>query len=631
MIGLKRTGIYVLAASMMVCAVACDTNGISIIPSSLNVTSDQVLSLAEDYAGALIDINADKIIALSSSVSEDNQEFLKDFSFESVYGEDSASVYEAYYKTISYDVLEDTVTIDGDKVSVDVRFNYADYFSIAPDSYAAEGWIDAINSSEDIENIDIKFDFEVKNINGVDTLVIKNSNKIINKYFFDEVANVYFYVETFVFYEDAVEISWSKEKYEATDTIRVSLVFDKDERPNGKDVSVKVYDMALEPIFDVKTVYEAGQKLDFAVDAENIGEDYFNEGFYSVIVEAEDGSIYAADKVFVNKFVMPDLDIAVLSGLYESENVTYSMPSKLIHGVYSKAMGEYINYYFDVVIDTPDSDSAFNAGNIMNSKIIKDIPYWCDLALVPKDDSDTQCYVFITHVDKEISSAQDLTAFFAMNGVDVKCDGGMLLGSDDFLYIANSTYMKPVEPVEEEDASDLDDLLDNEDLVLDISDDSESIDNDGSDITESTEESTEETIVTDEELTDSTEASELAAETDESEDSEETSDEEVEEATSEVSEESEENVVEYVEIPVTYLVKYKDGNLFVVELVGGDQEHVDSYITSIRPLKVNAETTIDKTSTEETANEESIEEPAEETIEETTEETAAESASDKED
>ena len=96
---------------------------------------EEVLDAADTYAKAITDLDADKIVDLSSDFDDDEADLLSQMlGYEIIVG-DEKPVIEAIADTLAYEIDEESVeasTKDGEG-EVEVTFTYADYEAVMED------------------------------------------------------------------------------------------------------------------------------------------------------------------------------------------------------------------------------------------------------------------------------------------------------------------------------------------------------------------------------------------------------------------------------------------------------------------------------------------------------------------
>lgn len=163
----KKLMAIAISAAMIISLVACDKS------------AEEIVSVADDYASALVDLDAETIEEMSTEVDEDA---LAGLGFIS---EMSDAVVDAAIDTISYEVDAESseASAKDEEGSVDVTFTYVDLEALSEDEEAIESeeaFVDAIADAE-TKSITVTFDFE---LDGEDWL-IANSDDIISEVFDD--------------------------------------------------------------------------------------------------------------------------------------------------------------------------------------------------------------------------------------------------------------------------------------------------------------------------------------------------------------------------------------------------------------------------------------------------------------
>lgn len=420
---MKRIKQLVLYVFLMVvsCMTACSTSELnqkSITP----VSKEQAVSVAEDFIYSVQRFDAKNILELSNGISDSNYEYIDSFDFNLNYGDASADVYKAYCDRITFDINEDEVVVSGSKATVPVTFRYVDSYSLEPAGSDAQSWIDAIYSSENFETTDVvvELDSLFKPESSEAELLVTNADKLISRYYYDEVVNVYFFVDTYVFYDNAIKnFYWAKDAFEATDSISFSFECSEDSRPNGQEISITLFDSSMNNIYETSFSYYSGCIYGYSFSPRNINLNHFEEGFYTVTLSNEDESIYYNNAVFVNEYD-PNLSTVeivsydVYDGLLGGESYTYSKPSEEILGWYDEETNEYTNEYFGIKFST--SENVKNEYELTVYNLIKNRPASTNMVLIPTDNTMMIINASVINIGTSINSRADLDAFLEDNG-----------------------------------------------------------------------------------------------------------------------------------------------------------------------------------------------------------------------
>ena len=131
----KKLMAIAISAAMMISLVACDKS------------AEEIVSVADDYASALVELDAETIEEMSTEVDEDA---LAGLGF---IAEMSDAVVEAAIDTISYEVDAESseASAKDEEGSVDVTFTYVDLEALSEDEEAIESeeaFVDAIADAE---------------------------------------------------------------------------------------------------------------------------------------------------------------------------------------------------------------------------------------------------------------------------------------------------------------------------------------------------------------------------------------------------------------------------------------------------------------------------------------------------
>lgn len=431
----RRLTALALSASLLFSLTACSKN---VLPgnSKVEISEEEVIDAASSFSRALKEVDYNTISNLSSEISSDNEEFISNFDFVELFGEDSYPVYEAYYNMVSFEVLDDSVSIDGNKATINVEFTYPDYLELEPESFDCDGWVDAIDNATEFETISIKYDVVLED----EKVSISNGNKIINKFYHDEVVNVYFYVDTYVFYADAVSATWSKDVFEATDVISIDIICSSDAGPDGKDLNVSLRDSSMNSIVSATYTYLHDDVFSLEVDAEYFDKDYLDSGFYSVVVEAPDGSIFYSSSVYVNAYVEPEIEETVFESDYldgiidsapeveetieetevveseESEEIDVTTDIEEISGedvvgIYDEETYEFVNEFFGFRFIAPEE--TLNLSDAL-MEVYGDKPVLSGFAfkeMLENDDLEMTAAFFVADIGMDINTEEELISF----------------------------------------------------------------------------------------------------------------------------------------------------------------------------------------------------------------------------
>lgn len=423
----NKAAVVLLSSSIVLSMTAC--NKVS-SKHEVEITEKQVVKAAQEFSDALINVDADELERLSPTLSEGNIEFLENFDYVELYGEESADVYRAFFSKIEYEVSDDVV-IDGDKAEVVVKFKSVDYLTLEPKTNVAEDWVDAISDAEDYEETDIKFKFELSED---DEVLLANGDKVVNKFFYDDVANVYFYVDNYVFYEDAVSCDWSMSEYQATDDIEFTIGFSDEEVLENMELNVTVKSPSLTTIFEMTVDFIPSGSMSLSLSPADVNKEYFDEGYYTVVIDSDNGSVYLSSTVYVNEYVEPtpvpsntkDGLNDYFAGLFFSEEYTYTSPAEDTLGSYNDDAREYVNEYFGLSFVAPENyynELDYFKNDVLNNENLDTIA-----ALFPNDDVRMMVIPLVTNIGVDLTSEEEYRAFLESNGGQVSLNSCELIG-----------------------------------------------------------------------------------------------------------------------------------------------------------------------------------------------------------
>lgn len=434
----KKTLAMVLCASMLLGMSACDRENVE---EQEEISEKKAIKIAKQFTDALIANDADTLKDLSKKISSSNLEKIEDFDLVTLYGEEDAQVYGAYFDKVKYEILEDDISIDGDEAEVPVEFSFIDVKEISNEEFDVEGWIEAIDDTSEYETLKVTYKLELDD----DDLLVTNTDKIINKYN-EEITNVYFYVNKFVFYDDAVTLDWGASEYEATDDVSFVVECSDEEGPNGSTLNIIVYDPSMVSVFEKEYEYENGTTSEYVFNAADIGKDYFEGGTYTLEVSTEDGSIYESETVTINEYVAPSYEVdpevsstkfnTYFAGFLDSDVIPYTMPTEDMLGTYDESTHLYTNKYFGIVIETPEN--VKNVAEQVKDEVLSDKVADTSLVAFPTDDTDFICAFIVTDIGRELTNEDDVISFLADCGSEYQYKTFVEVGSVT-MYCATST------------------------------------------------------------------------------------------------------------------------------------------------------------------------------------------------
>lgn len=151
-----------LAGSIVLSFASCSAGG---------PKESDILDAAEDFADAMKNCDADKIVELSNvkkgSGEADNWE---DLFNTANYSDEQNAIAEAIADTIEYEIDEDSLDLDKKEASIDVVFTIVDYQAVLDDTvfFGVDEALSAINDCKEKKEFEMTFEFE---LDGDDWLV----------------------------------------------------------------------------------------------------------------------------------------------------------------------------------------------------------------------------------------------------------------------------------------------------------------------------------------------------------------------------------------------------------------------------------------------------------------------------
>ena len=142
-----------LTASALSVAVLASLSGCAMFDKD----DEAVLKVAEDYAEAVVKVNAGDIVELLADPDDDLQESIEAFVETEGYDEDYAAICNAIAGTLAYEIDEESVESSkkSGKASVDITFSVADYAaaydSVIEDGGDLDAFLDAIADADKTE------------------------------------------------------------------------------------------------------------------------------------------------------------------------------------------------------------------------------------------------------------------------------------------------------------------------------------------------------------------------------------------------------------------------------------------------------------------------------------------------
>ncbi|MBQ4270554.1 MAG: hypothetical protein II718_01885 [Clostridiales bacterium] len=259
---------------------------------------EEVLEAADTYAKAITDLDADKIVDLSSDFKDDDAEVLSQLlGYEMIVG-DEKPVIEAIADTLSYEIDEESVeasTKDGEG-EVEVTFTYADYEAVMEDEANmtdADTLAAAIKAADETVEKSVKLEFELED----EEWLVTNYDDVLEVYDFFMIMP-----EFPTNLADAITgTSWwladdsTTGYYENTDSIELDLSYDY-----SADISEVYYTVEFggEVIYTGSDDYGWGQ-YGYYQDAELTADGYLPEGEYTITFYDGNDNVLASETATV--------------------------------------------------------------------------------------------------------------------------------------------------------------------------------------------------------------------------------------------------------------------------------------------------------------------------------------------
>ena len=148
----KKAVVTVLAGAMMLSCASC-----ALLQGTGNKDKEAVVDAAYGVANALVKMDAGKL-----SKYTDDSKTADNLLDTEQYSEYQAEFINTVAKTMSYEIDEDSVKIDKDEASVDVKFTMADYEKAleGADLTGIDDVTDAIKGCDDTKDVNITFEFK---------------------------------------------------------------------------------------------------------------------------------------------------------------------------------------------------------------------------------------------------------------------------------------------------------------------------------------------------------------------------------------------------------------------------------------------------------------------------------------
>ncbi|MBO7448992.1 MAG: hypothetical protein J6U54_01375 [Clostridiales bacterium] len=338
---LVKTVSVLLAATMLMSLVGCSSSKSkkkSKDDDESDIDKKQVVKLAEDFAGALKDLDTDKIKELAPDVEDSTLEI-----FDYIYTfDEEKNVKLEWLSKFEVEVNEDDIEIDDESAEVTVVFKYIDLCNLTTDESTEDEWIDAINDAENDSELELELSMEMDD----EDLVIENGDKAVSK--FADVASTYIYVNTFVYYDNAITGSWTESEYYTDDTLSLEIKFSENDALDGTDLNVTVYDNDYDQVLSETITYESGKSTTIDIKPSDIGETEFKAGYYDVTIDNEKGSVYFSCSVRVI-----EMEPQPTGGVDLDGDFKFEAPDDKAYGTADGTT--YVNEFFGFKFDFPDN------------------------------------------------------------------------------------------------------------------------------------------------------------------------------------------------------------------------------------------------------------------------------------
>ncbi len=292
---LKKLASAVVILTLVASATGCDA--VKKLGKKSSIDNDMVMDAAEDFSEALIALDAKKIEDGAFELKDTTKTLIEEYAF----GPESEDVYKEWLKTFTYELSEDDIEIKEDEASIPVTFEYVDIESISTETSTADEWIAAIKDSKKTKELSVDFDFVYDE--DEEDIFVDNADKVVKKFY--DVVNTYIYVNSFVYYEDALTVSFAESEYEATDTLSVKIKCADVDALEDKDLSVKLSDPSYSTIYEFTAVFHAGAELTLDIAPKDCKLDAFATGYYTVSVDNADSTLYESASTYVEAAATP--------------------------------------------------------------------------------------------------------------------------------------------------------------------------------------------------------------------------------------------------------------------------------------------------------------------------------------
>ena len=261
---LKKLASAVVILTLVASATGCDA--VKKLGKKSSIDNDMVMDAAEDFSEALIALDAKKIEDGAFELKDTTKTLIEEYAF----GPESEDVYKEWLKTFTYELSEDDI-------------------------------IAAIKDSKKTKELSVDFDFVYDE--DEEDIFVDNADKVVKKFY--DVVNTYIYVNSFVYYEDALTVSFAESEYEATDTLSVKIKCADVDALEDKDLSVKLSDPSYSTIYEFTAVFHAGAELTLDIAPKDCKLDAFATGYYTVSVDNADSTLYESASTYVEAAATP--------------------------------------------------------------------------------------------------------------------------------------------------------------------------------------------------------------------------------------------------------------------------------------------------------------------------------------
>ena len=344
--------VSVLLAGIMILSMAgCDSLTSSKKKSKKDKDDDEkeeevlsekdAINAAEEVTKALLKFDGEKAISLCDKVSDST----KDRVTYTNYYEDAKNVYNAWLDTFEYEIDEDDVEVDDDEATVPVTISYISIDRLQTDSCTEDQWIDAINNAKADSTLELEMEFSYDE--DEEEIFLTNGDEVICDFY--DAIDMYIYVNTFVYYDNAVFGSWTKDSYSDTDTLQFDYTFADIPELDGKSVNIYVVDPDYYDIYSNYIDFKSGASDTITITPKDQGVDAFTGGSYYVEFFIGDDNAYFCSYTYVEVSLIP-----TPTGTDFDGEIHLLAPDPDAVGTFDDSSNTYTNKYFGFQYTLPD-------------------------------------------------------------------------------------------------------------------------------------------------------------------------------------------------------------------------------------------------------------------------------------